>query len=69
MAGIAILKTLASFEFPEGEPKYTQEVHERIHKHLADLNGEDGVELMGIERILNDHPEFEKELEHVNFEE
>lgn len=66
MAGIAILKTLASFEFPDGEPAYTEEVAQRINERMH--QGKEP-EAIGIDRILNQRPDFAKELENVNLAE
>lgn len=51
MAGLAILKTLVAFTFPDGEPAFTKEVSEGLKKHATDILGKESLEEIGIERI------------------
>ena len=44
MAGLGILKTLSSFDFPKGEPEYTKEVALILKNHAEDLQKEDDLE-------------------------
>jgi hypothetical protein len=65
MAGLAILKTLAAFTFPEGEPDFTNEVAEIVRKNARDTLGKESLEDIGIERICEKNPKFAQELDNL----
>lgn len=56
LGGLAILKALTEFDFPDGEPAYTKEVLDNIHAFEKKETG--AVKPMAIERIRAKHPEL-----------
>ena len=40
MAGLGILKSLAQFKFPEGEPKYTEEVAQVLKDYSDEVDAQ-----------------------------
>lgn len=63
LGGLAILKSLAEYEFPTGEPDYTVQVLENIRNHES-KNSSDGLSTqMAINRIMDKNPEIKKALD------
>lgn len=58
LGGLAILKALTEFDFPEGEPEYTREVLDKIHEKEKAETGK--IKPMAIHRIQAKHPELFK---------
>lgn len=56
LGGLAVLKGLAEFDFPEGEPAYTKEVIDVIDSFERKETG--SVKPMAIERIRAENPEL-----------
>ncbi len=56
LGGLAILKALTEFDFPDGEPAYTKEVLDVINAHEKKETGK--VKTMAIERIRADNPQL-----------
>ena len=62
LAGLAILKTLSEYSFPEDETEYRQFMKERLDKYELEKSKADEIKPVAIKRIMKKNPQFAAEL-------
>lgn len=63
MGGLSIVKSLAEYQFPEGEPAYTQTVLDRLHSYELEHSQDKTVKPLALQRIIKKNPAIAKGLE------
>lgn len=65
LAGLAILKTLSEYSFPEDETEFTQFMKDKLDRLELEKSKAAEVKPVAIRRIMKKNPEFAKEYEKI----